>query len=92
VSRRKDRVPQFSLGTLAVASLGAGTVVLALTVLVIFALKPGAAIGLTVALLGLVASIATMGFVSTRLTNRTLDRIEDAERAARPDAGQTDGG
>lgn len=84
------REPQFSIGKLAVFSLGAGTLVLAATVLVLFALTPGPVLGLTVALSGMAAAVAAMGVVSKRMTNRALDRIEEADRQRAADGRGSD--
>ena len=64
----------FSLGRLALSSLGAAAAVLAAVTVVIVVLKPAPAVGLTVALLGVVGAIAAMGFVSVRATRRAFGR------------------
>ncbi|MEE2034579.1 hypothetical protein [Rhodococcus chondri] len=64
----------FSLGRLALSSLGAAAAVLAVVTVVIVVLKPAPGVGLAIALLGVVAAIAAMGFVSVRTTRRAFGR------------------
>lgn len=68
--------PEFSLGRLALTSLGAAAAVLALATVLIVVLKPAPGLGLTIALLGVVGAIAAMGFVSVRTTRRAFGRDE----------------
>lgn len=70
----------FSYAKLALCSIGAATLVLLLTTLLLFALQPAAGIGLVIVLAGVVAAIAAMGVVSTRMTNRAFAEPE-------PDSG-----
>ncbi|MGA9870146.1 MAG: hypothetical protein WBQ44_03210 [Rhodococcus sp. (in: high G+C Gram-positive bacteria)] len=63
---------QFSFGRLAVASLGAATLVLVATTTVIAWWRPGPGFGLLVVVVGIVAAIAAMGVVSTSMTRRTF--------------------
>ena len=66
----------FSLGRLALFSLGSAAAVLALVTVVIVVLKPSPGLSLTIALLGVVGAIAAMGIVSVRTTRRAVGRDE----------------
>ncbi|MCQ4119118.1 hypothetical protein [Rhodococcus tibetensis] len=57
-----------SIGLLAVSALGAATVVLVIATTVILVVKPGPVLGLVVGLLGVAGAIASMGYVSKRMT------------------------
>ncbi|MHA4850370.1 hypothetical protein L1080_012570 [Rhodococcus sp. MSC1_016] len=57
-----------SIGRLAVCALGAATVVLVIATTVILVVKPGPVVGLVVGLLGVAGAIASMGYVSKRMT------------------------
>jgi hypothetical protein len=69
-----DPGDQFSLGRLALTSLGAAVAVLAVATAIIAVLEPTPGLGLAIALLGVVGAIGAMGFVSVRTTRRAFGR------------------
>ena len=79
-----DGSPGLSYAKLAFFSIGAATSVLLLTTVLLFVLKPSAGIGLGIVLVGVVAAIAAMGLVSTRITNKAFAEPESTE----PDSGE----
>lgn len=68
-----------SLGRLAVFSVGAAVIVLALCVLILNLVRPGPAVGLLIVAVGLVGAIAAMGIVSKRIVARAVEDPEDRE-------------
>lgn len=64
-----DRRP-LSYALVALSSLGAATLVLVVTTVVIVTVRPAPLVGLVIGLVGVVLSITAMGVVSTRLTRR----------------------
>lgn len=61
-----------SIARLALATMGAAATVLVLVAAVIVLVEPGPAVGLVIALVGVVAAIAAMGGVSHRMTRRAF--------------------
>ncbi len=71
-----------SIGRLAVFSLGPAALVLVVAAVAVVALKPGPGVALVIVLIALVGSIAVLGFVSSRMVNRAIER-EEADKAHR---------
>ncbi|KAA0021042.1 hypothetical protein [Antrihabitans cavernicola] len=81
--KNPDGSPGFSYARLAFLSIGAATLVLVLTTVLVSVIQPGPDLGLTIALLGVFGAIAAMGFVATRITNRAFADVEPNK----PDSG-----
>lgn len=75
MNHRREARP-ISYGRLALFSLGAGTLMILLTTLIILALQPEPVLGLVIALAGLAGAVAAMGVVSTRMTRRAVQEME----------------
>ncbi|MEU5842695.1 hypothetical protein [Rhodococcus sp. NPDC047139] len=67
----------FSFGRHALKSVGAATAVLVATAIVVFAVRPTPLVGLIIALLGIVAAVGAMGFVSRRSVRRAFGPDDD---------------
>ncbi|MBD8506310.1 hypothetical protein HT102_07430 [Hoyosella sp. G463] len=63
---------EFSMARLALFSLGAGSLVLLGAAAIILLAQPSPVIGLVIGLVGLGASVAAVGLVSTTMTRRAL--------------------
>ncbi|WP_305095412.1 hypothetical protein [Prescottella sp. R16] len=73
MTRDRDRggdERDLSIARLALATMGTGAAVLVVTAVVVVIVTPGPVVGLVIALVGIVAAIAAMGVVSTRMTRR----------------------
>lgn len=68
--RERNASDDLSIGRLALYSMGAATAVLLATTVVILVWQPAPVPGLIVGLLGVVAAIVAMGYVSTRMTRK----------------------
>ncbi|MCJ0904303.1 hypothetical protein [Rhodococcus sp. ARC_M6] len=73
----KNSGDDFSIGRLALFSLGAAVAALAVTTLLIVLLQPSAGIGLSIGLVGVAAAIAAMGVVSKRMTRKAFGDPKD---------------
>ncbi|GAA4399852.1 hypothetical protein GCM10023147_37860 [Tsukamurella soli] len=73
-----------SIGRLAVFSLGPAALVLVVAAVLVVTVRPGPVVALVIIAVGLVGSVAVMGFVSRRMVDRALAR-EDAEQAPHAD-------
>ncbi len=72
----------FSLARLALFSLGAAVVALAVATVVIVVLKPSPGVGLVIGLVGgVAAAIVAMGVVSKRMTRKAFGDPEDGSRS-----------
>ncbi|MDF0529223.1 hypothetical protein P0W64_01310 [Tsukamurella sp. 8F] len=69
-----------SLGRLAVFSLGAAALVLVAATALVWIIKPSQGVALTIVLLGLVGSVAAMGFVSRRMVARAIESDAEDEK------------
>lgn len=75
--RRGRPSGEFSLGRHALMSVGAATVVLLVTAIVVVAVRPTPVVGLVIALVGIVVAVVAMGVVSTRSARRAFGPAED---------------
>ncbi|UPW05054.1 hypothetical protein M1C57_02970 [Rhodococcus pyridinivorans] len=75
--RRGRPSGEFSFGRHALMSVGAATVVLLVTAIVVVAVRPTPVVGLVIALVGIVAAVVAMGVVSTRSARRAFGPAED---------------
>ncbi|WP_241386236.1 hypothetical protein [Rhodococcus sp. CH91] len=74
--RRGRPSKEFSFGRHALMSVGAATVVLLVTAIVVVAVRPTPVVGLVIALVGIVAAVVAMGVVSTRSARRAFGPAE----------------
>ncbi|WP_041450926.1 hypothetical protein [Hoyosella subflava] len=73
----KHKGSRISYGRLALFSLGAGAGMILVATLLILALQPQPVLGLVIALAGLAAAVAAMGVVSTRMTRRAVEEMDN---------------
>lgn len=73
--------PDLSYAKLVIFSIGAATLVLIVTAVLVVSIPAPAGVLLAIAIIGVFAAVAALGVVATRITNRAFGDSDDPEHS-----------